>query len=82
MNGSRSAATSGGRTALMTAITAATRNAAPGRSRATPGTQAGRDVQRRRRDDPGDSSRSGRSRGLAGSHVTSAPYDGVVTARS
>ena len=48
MNGSRSAATIGGRTALRTATAAATTNAEPGCSSVTPGNEDRGDVQRSR----------------------------------
>ena len=81
MNGSRSAATTGGRTALRTAITAATRNAAPGSlERRRPGTRSRATYSEAAAIAQETSRRSGRSRGFAGSHVTASPCTVVVTA--
>ena len=67
MNGSRSAAMIGGRTALTTAIPAATRKAPPGSSSDTPRTSPAATQTDAAEMSHATSSRSGRKRGVIGS---------------
>ena len=79
MNGSRSAATTGGRIALRTATAAATTNAAPGLSSVTPGTMIAATYSVAAAIAHETSRRRGRRRGFVGSHVTASPC--VVVSR-
>ncbi len=73
VNGSRSAAISGGRTAFRTATRSATRNAAPVWSSATPGSsQAATAIEAALTTQP-ITRRSGRRRGFSGCHSTASP---------
>ena len=73
MNGNRSDATSGGSSALITAIAAATRNEPPSSFRSTPGTIQAATNTDAAATSQDMSSGSTRSRGLVGSHRGSAP---------
>ena len=73
MNGRRSAASTGGSTALRTAISAATTNAAPVCSSPTPGTTAAATQIEAAATIHEISRRSGRSRGVAGCQPTCSP---------
>ena len=73
MKGSRSAASTGGRTAFRTATAAATRKAAPVWSSATPGSsQAATAIDAALTTQP-IASRVGRRRGFSGCHSTASP---------
>jgi hypothetical protein len=74
MNGRRSAASTGGTSALRTAMSAATTNAAPVCSSPTPGTTAAATQIDAAATIHEISSRSGRSRGVAGCQLTCSPY--------
>ena len=79
VSGSRRPATIGGRTALSTAISAATMKAPPTAPRLTPGTRAAATYTEAAATIHETTSRRGRNRGFAGCQSTPVPYAAVVT---